>query len=42
MVLVLEAFYVSLKNVNWLPFPPQTKIPSFGAIDANLQALMQL
>ncbi len=42
MVLVLEAFYVSFLNVNWLPFPPQTKIPSFGAIDANLQALMQL
>ncbi len=42
MVLVLEAFFVSFLNVNWLPFPPLTKIPSLGAIDANFQALMQL
>jgi hypothetical protein len=42
MVLVLKAFSISFLNVNWLLFPPQTKIPSFGAIDANLQALTQL
>jgi len=42
MVLVLEALFVSFLNVNWLPFPPLTKIPSLGAIDANFQALMQL
>ncbi len=42
MVLVLEALFVSFLNVNWLPFPPLTKIPSLGAIDVNFQALMQL
>jgi hypothetical protein len=42
MVFVLEAFSVSFLNAKWLPFPPQKKIPSFGAIDADLRALMQL
>jgi len=42
MVLVLDPFSISFLNVNWLLSPPQTKIPNFGAIDANLQALMQL
>ncbi len=42
MVLVLEAFFVCFLNVNWLPSPPLTKIPSLGTIDANFWALMQL